>query len=85
MLHRDLNDQSGLLPKKSLYLSVNVYSTKVLIGDRHFTWSSEPREGLALVQGEGSTFISQSFKDPECWFGPVNPACNLPLCSQVLY
>ena len=44
--------------KNALYLSVNVFSTKVLIGDtifyfsywrgdRHFTWSSEPREGLA--------------------------------------
>ena len=39
-------------------MSVNVFSTKVLIGDtifyvsywrrdRHFTWSSEPRESLA--------------------------------------
>ena len=33
-----------------LYLSVNVFSTEVLIGDtifydRHFTCSSEPREG----------------------------------------
>ena len=44
--------------KKALYLSVNVFSTKVLTGntifyvsywrrDQHFTWSSEPREGLA--------------------------------------
>ena len=39
----------------ALYLSVNAFSTKVLIentiftsrtgdGDRHFTWSSEPRD-----------------------------------------
>ena len=46
-------------PKKNaLYLTVNVFSTKVLTGDtifyvyywrqdRHVTWSSEPREGLA--------------------------------------
>ena len=44
--------------KNALCLSVNVFSTKALIGDtifyvsngrrdRHFTWSSEPREGLA--------------------------------------
>ena len=45
--------------KNELYLSVNIFSTKVLIGDTifyvsywrrdcHFTWSSEPREGLAV-------------------------------------
>ena len=45
--------------KKALYLSVNVFSTKVPIcmghyfyvsywrRDRHFMWSSEPREDLA--------------------------------------
>ena len=38
--------------KNALYLSVNVFSRKVLFGDtsfrrdRHFMWSSEPREGL---------------------------------------
>ena len=43
--------------RKALYLGVNVFNTKVLIGDtifyvsywrrdRHFTWSSEPREVL---------------------------------------
>ena len=47
-----------IVKKKALYLSVNVFSTKVLIGDSifyvsywrrvcHFTWLSEPREGLA--------------------------------------
>ena len=41
--------------KNALYLSVNAFRTKVLIentiftsltgdGDRHFTWSSEPRD-----------------------------------------
>ena len=45
--------------KKALYLSVNVFSTKALVGDtifyvsyrwrdRHFTWSTEPREGPAV-------------------------------------
>ena len=49
--------------KNALYLSVNVFSTKVLIGDtifyvsnwrqdRHFTWSSEPREGLACCSAK---------------------------------
>ena len=44
------------IKKSALYLSVNVFSTELLIGDnifyvpywrrdRHFTWSSEPREG----------------------------------------
>ena len=42
--------------KNALYLSVNVFSRKVLFGDtiftrdRHFTWSSEPREGLAAYR-----------------------------------
>ena len=54
--------------KNALYLSVNVFSTKVLIGDtifyfpywrgnRHFTWSSKPREGLAAC----STKVVPSF------------------------
>ena len=43
-------------------MSVNVFSTKALIGetiyvsywrrDRHFTWSSEPREGLAICRAK---------------------------------
>ena len=67
--------------KKALYLSVNVISTKALIGDtiyvsywrrdRHFTWSSDPPRSSHL-QGKGSTFISQSFWDPECWSSPEN-------------
>ena len=54
--------------KNALYLSVNVFSTEVLIGDtifyvsywrrdRHFTWSSEPRESLAAC----STKVVPSF------------------------
>ena len=54
--------------KNALYLSVNAFSTKVLIGDtifyfpywrgdRHFTWSSESREGLAAC----STKVVPSF------------------------
>ena len=52
-----------------MYLSVNVFSTKVLIGDtfyvsywrrdQHFTWSSEPREGLATGRAKAlSSFLS---------------------------
>ena len=56
--------------KKALYLSVNVFSTKVLNGDtrfndsywrrdRHFTWSSEPREGPAACRAkEVPSFLS---------------------------
>ena len=53
------------------YLSINVFSMKVLIGDtiifyvsywrrdRHFTWSSEPREGLAACSAkEVPSFLS---------------------------
>ena len=42
--------------KYARYLSVNVFSRKVLYGDtiftreRKFAWSSEPREGLAAYR-----------------------------------
>ena len=42
--------------KNALYLSVNVFSRRVLFGDtifirdRHFTWPSEPREGLVAYR-----------------------------------
>ena len=50
-------------------MSVNVFSTKALIGetiyvsywrrDRHFTWSSEPREGLAIFRAKAvPSFLS---------------------------
>ena len=74
--------------KNALYLSVNVFSTKVLIGDtifyvsywrrdHHFTWSSEPREGLAAC----STKVVPSF----LWSGPGNRTHDLTLCSHTLY
>ena len=54
-------------------MSVNVFSTKVLIGDtivyvsywrrdRHFTWSSEPREGLACCSAKGVPSFLSYFK-----------------------
>ena len=59
--------------KNALYLSVNVFSTKVLIGDTifyvsnwrrdcHFTWSSEPRKGLAACTAEGVPSVLSYFK-----------------------
>ena len=59
--------------KNARYLSVNVFSTKVLIGtlffyvaywrrDRHFTWSSEPHEGLAAWSAEGVPSFLSYFK-----------------------
>ena len=59
--------------KKALYLSVNVFSTKVLIGDaisyvsywrgeRHFTWSSEPRDGLPVCRVKAVPSFLSYFK-----------------------
>ena len=59
--------------KMHFFLSVNVFSTKVLIGDtifyvsnwrrdRHFTWSSEPREGLACCSAKGVPSFLGYFK-----------------------
>ena len=62
-----------LKKKKALYLSVNVFSTKVLIGDtifyvsnwrqdRHFTWSSEPHEGPAACSAKAVPSFLSYFK-----------------------
>ena len=59
--------------KNALYVSVNVFSTKVLTGDtifyvsnwrrdRHFTWSSEPHEGLACYSAKGVPSFLGYFK-----------------------
>ena len=61
--------------KNALYLSVNVFRTKVLIGTLYFT--SPNGDGTAILrvviratrrssrlQGKGSTFISQLFLRP---------------------
>ena len=56
------NDQNG--KKNVLYLSVNVFSTKVLIGDTIFmSPTGDGTEGprSSNLQGKGSTFISQTF------------------------
>ena len=56
------------------YLSVKVFSVKVLLNwghyfyvfnwrrDRHFTWSSEPREGLAACSAKGVLSFFSYFK-----------------------
>ena len=70
--------------QNALYLSVNVFSTKVLIGDtifyvsywrrdRHFTWSSEPREGLAAGKAKEVPSFLSYFKTLS-----NGPAHNLP-------
>ena len=74
--------------KKALYLSVHVFSTKVAIGDtifyvsywrqdRHFTWSSEPREGLAICRVKGVPSFLSYFKTPSIGPTPgIEPAIS---------
>ena len=68
------------LSKKALYLSVNVFSTKVLTGDtifhvsywrwdRRFTWSSEPHESLPFCRAKGVRSFLSCFKTLS--IGPV--------------
>ena len=60
------NTGLGTSRKKMHLLNVNAFSTKVLIRDtsfmsptdRHFTWSSEPREGLATCNAKGVPYFS---------------------------
>ena len=48
--------------KKVLYLSVRVFSTKVLIGDTVYTSPTlDGTRGSTRLQGKGSTFISLSY------------------------
>ena len=73
--------------KKALYLSVNIFSTKVLIGDtiftspngrdRHSTWSSEPREGLAACSAkEVPSFLSHFKTLSNCPAPGIEPATS---------
>ena len=73
---------------KAPYLSVNVFSTKVLIGDtisyvsywrrdRHFTWSSEPREGLPVCRAKAVPSFLSYFKTLGIGLAPGNkPAAS---------
>ena len=50
-----------ILKSVYIYLALKYY-WRHYAGDNHFTWSSEPGEGLAILQGKlGSTFTSQLF------------------------
>ena len=62
------NKKKNKNKKTPFFLSVNVFSTKVLIGDTIFTsptgdgtaistWSSEPREGPAVCSAKAVSFI----------------------------
>ena len=78
------------------YLSVKVFSMKLLLNwgrcfyvfswrrDRHFTWSSEPREGLAACSAKGVPSFLSYFKTLSC-SRPGNRTRDLPLFSQALY
>ena len=82
----ELNTTKNSKLKKALYLSVNVFSTKVLTGhtifyDRHFTWSSEPREGPAACSAKGVPSFNSYFKTVS--FGPVPRIEPSTSCSAV--
>ena len=64
----EVTDQRGLKKKNALYLSVNVFSRKVLIGDTIFTSRRLPfyvvigaTRRSSHLQSKGSTFISLLF------------------------
>ena len=74
--------------------SVNVFSTKLLIGntiytsnwrrESHFKWSSEPRESLAACSARGvPSFLSYS-KTLSIGLAPRNQTQDLPHCSHAL-
>ena len=80
----------------TFYLSVNVFSTNVLIGDtifyvsnwrrdRHFTWSSEPREGLACCSAKGVPSFLGYFKTLKYWSGPRNQTATSRSAVNTLY
>ena len=62
-----------LFPWKT-YLSVKIFNTEVLIEDtilRHFTWSTELREGGAVCKAKGVHSFLSYFKTAY-WSGPGN-------------
>ena len=77
------------------YLSINVFSMKVLIGDTIFT--SPNGDGTAILCGHPSHakvsplavqmryFHFSVILRPWEWSGPGNRTHDLPLCSQMLY
>ena len=81
----------------NLILSVNVFSTKVLIKDRTlmsptgdgsallFTRSSEPREGLVICRAKDLPSFVSYFKTPSIRPGPGDQIHDLTLCIQGVY
>ena len=77
------------------YLSVNVFSTKILIGDtifyvsnwrrdRHFTWSFEPREGLACSSAKVVPSFLCYFKTLSIGPAPrIEPAISRPTVNTL--
>ena len=86
----ELNTTKNSKLKKALYLSVNVFSTKVLIGDtifydRHFTWLSELREGPAACSSKGGPSFLSYFKTLSIGLVPrIEPStsCSAVKCSN---
>ena len=67
LVHAQYSKDNHSIKKNALFLSVNVFSTKVLIRDYflrdcHFTWSSEPREGLPVCRAKGVPSFLSYFK-----------------------
>ena len=84
--------------KTAIHLSVNVFSTKVLIGDTVFTSTTVDRTVIlrghpshaklrsSRLQCKDTTFISYSyFKTLGYWSGPGNRTRDPPLCRQTPY
>ena len=77
-------DVSRIVKKNPLYLSVNVFSTKVLIGDTSFTSpTGMVTQGChtrsSLLQGKGSTLFLSYFKTQS--IGPaqgIKPTTSRP-------
>ena len=75
-------------------MSVNVFSTKVLMKDRIlmsptgdgsallFTWSSEPHEGLVICRAKDVPSFVSYFKTLSIRSGPGDQTHDLTLCIQ---
>ena len=66
--------------KNALYVSVDVFSTKVLFADTIFYvsyWSSEPQEGLAICRAKELPSFLRHFKNLSVGLGPgIEPATS---------
>ena len=74
--------------KNAIYLSVNVFSNKLLTEDNTFNtaiFRSELREGLAVFRLKAVPSFLSYLKTLSIGLVPGNQIHNLPLCSRVLY